>query len=165
MRASLKKGWLPKSKWLRNGMIAHKAALSKWYRLGEAKGDPRVGNMPAWQRIGPNRTRLEFEDWTMYAAALGRKRGILPLDLTDWYSEIARSADWRGGDPVVRFYRNPDDHGISPAFYKPKGRRKALSLPITITLPNMFIGPPEPAREEIDDRALHQSPEDAVRPA
>lgn len=71
--------------------------------------------------------------------------------MTGWYSEVARSEGWTDGNPHVRFYIRPDARGIAPAFYKPKGKRKPLSLPITITLKNMFVGPPEPAREETDD--------------
>lgn len=157
VRASLKKGWLPKTPWLRNEMIAAKAAMSRWYRLeGDAIGEPTVST--PYQMYSSHRVSTEAKDWCFYAANLGRARGVLPEDLKGWTAEVAKSEYWKDGDPMIRFY---GPRGT--AFYKPKGRRKALSLPIAITLKNLFVGPPEPAREEID--AIHESPEDAVCPA
>jgi hypothetical protein len=137
----MKKQWLPKTPWLRNEMIAAKAALSKWYRLVGAHGDPGLPERSYRSRGA--RWENERIDWPLYAAALGRKRGILPDDLSRWTTEVT----FDGYDPVVKFYCQ------GAAFYKPKGRRKALNLPIAIKLENMFWTPEAPV-ETINEEAL-----------
>lgn len=88
-----------KSPLRRKEMAATKAAARRWYLMDYAKGDPQPGASGVTYSPAAKKAWAKYKDLVQYAAALGRKRGILPIDLTNWVGQ----AIWTGDVGSVKF--------------------------------------------------------------
>jgi hypothetical protein len=79
-----------------------KTAGSRWYLMTHAKGDPAPGASGMTFSPLAKKQVAKSADLVQYAAALGRKQGKLPIDLTDW----SGTATWNGDTGSVLFSRN-----------------------------------------------------------
>jgi hypothetical protein len=98
----VKKAFKPTCAWIKKEQAAHRRALSAWYRLGTAVGDPWAAPMAMISSPAAKKARTKHDDLVLYAAALGQKQKKLPVNLSGWTGK----AWWAGDAGRVTFSQN-----------------------------------------------------------
>ena len=94
------KKFKPTCAWIKKEMTAAKAAASRWYSLGSgAVGAPQSKTGSGFYSPMMKKVKQKADDLVLYAAALGQKQGLLPVDMSEW----SGSAWWEGDNGVVTF--------------------------------------------------------------
>ena len=84
--------------------------MNRWYAIDGAKGDPAATTSGFIFNPTAKKIAAKMKDLTQYAAALGRKQGLLPLDMTDWsgtawfegdFGAVSFWKNYRTGEPIV----------------------------------------------------------------
>jgi hypothetical protein len=75
-----------------------KTAASRWYLMDYAKGDPVAPTGVAYAPWAKKANQKQ-KDLVLYAAALGIKQSLLPVDLEGWVG----NAVWEGDAGSVKF--------------------------------------------------------------
>lgn len=89
----------PTCPWIVKEQRAQRQALSRWYLLNGAKGDPWPPPTALPFSPAAKKARQKHNDLVLYAAALGQKQGRLPEMMTGWQGH----ASWNGDVGNVTF--------------------------------------------------------------
>ena len=102
-----RKVFKPKSPNMRRWGAEATRAFNKWHAVDSAD-QPKFEKKPrpVWERRDRDNANRALRAIVLYAAAIGQKRGVLPLDLSAW--EASSNFDYSGAtdDPVLVVFRN-----------------------------------------------------------